>query len=104
MQPTDLRPVLYGQDPTSPPGSVRTGLEGRGSIFGRRHGVIFQWVSDSRDVRSMICVATIPRAAPHPRPAATGVSRAGGLLRRDDLLAALDRASLRKVTVISATP
>jgi LuxR family maltose regulon positive regulatory protein len=32
----------------------------------------------------------------------TGV--AAGLLRRDDLLAALDRASLRKVTVISAPP
>src|SRR5260370_23587157 len=52
----------------------------------------------------MICVATIPRAAPHPRPASTGVSRSAGLLRRDDLLAALDRASLRKVTVISAPP
>src|SRR5438445_3305467 len=32
----------------------------------------------------------------------TGVAR--GLLRRDDLLAALDRSSLRKVTVISAPP
>src|SRR5438445_8814086 len=32
----------------------------------------------------------------------TGV--ATGLLRRDDLLVALDRASLRKVTVISAPP
>src|SRR3954454_9656851 len=29
---------------------------------------------------------------------------AAGLLRRDDLLAALDRASLKKVTVISAPP
>src|SRR5258706_2821999 len=52
----------------------------------------------------MICVATIPRAAPHSLPASTGASRAAGLLRRDDLLAALDRASLRKVTVISAPP
>src|SRR6266852_1134721 len=52
----------------------------------------------------MIGVAPIPRAAPHSRPASTGVSRAAGLLRRDDLLAALDRASLRKVTVISAPP
>ena len=52
----------------------------------------------------MTRVATIPRAAPHPRPASTGVSRAAALLRRDDLLAALDRASLRKVTVISAPP
>src|SRR5713101_8016526 len=52
----------------------------------------------------MIGVATIPRAAPHSRPASTGASRAAGLLRRDDLLAALDRASLRKVTVISAPP
>jgi len=32
----------------------------------------------------------------------TGVAQ--GLLRRDDLLAALDRSSLRKVTVISAPP
>jgi LuxR family maltose regulon positive regulatory protein len=32
------------------------------------------------------------------------VARAAGLLRRDDLLAALDRASLKKVTVISAPP
>src|SRR5258707_9052554 len=52
----------------------------------------------------MISVATIPRAAPHPRPSSTGVSRDLGLLRRDDLLATLDRASLRKVTVISAPP
>jgi len=47
----------------------------------------------------MICVA-----APHPRPASTGVSRAAGLLHRDRLLAALDRATLRTVTVISAPP
>jgi LuxR family transcriptional regulator, maltose regulon positive regulatory protein len=47
----------------------------------------------------MICVA-----APNPRPASTGVSRAAGLLHRDRLLAALDRATLRKVTVISAPP
>src|SRR5579859_365385 len=52
----------------------------------------------------MTSVATIPRTAPHSRQASTGVSRAAGLLRRDDLLAALDRASLRKVTVISAPP
>src|SRR6266446_5179230 len=52
----------------------------------------------------MIGVATIPRAAPHSRPASTGVSRAAGLLRRDDLLSTLDRASRRKVTVISAPP
>ena len=53
---------------------------------------------------SMTSVATTPRAAPHSRPASTGVSSAAGLLRRDDLLAALDRASLKKVTVISAPP
>src|SRR5712692_6938820 len=52
----------------------------------------------------MIGVATIPRAAPHSRPASTGVSRAAGLLRRDDLVAAPDRAALRKGTVISAPP
>ena len=52
----------------------------------------------------MTSVATTPRAAPHSRRASAGVSRAAGLLRRDDLLAALDRATLRKVTVISAPP
>jgi LuxR family transcriptional regulator, maltose regulon positive regulatory protein len=52
----------------------------------------------------MTSVATIPPAAPRSQPASTGVSRAAGLLRRDHLLAALDRASLRKVTVISAPP
>src|SRR5256714_1652369 len=52
----------------------------------------------------MTPMAATPRAAPHSRPASTGVSRAAGLLRRDHLLAALDRASLRKVTVISAPP
>src|SRR5438270_8507952 len=52
----------------------------------------------------MTSVATMRRAAPHSRPTSTSVSRAAGLLRRDDLLAALDRASLRKVTVISAPP
>jgi LuxR family maltose regulon positive regulatory protein len=51
----------------------------------------------------MTSMARIPRAAPHSR-LATGASRAAGLLRRDDLLAALDRASLKKVTVISAPP
>jgi ATP/maltotriose-dependent transcriptional regulator MalT len=38
------------------------------------------------------------------QPIATGVSRAAGLLRRYDLLATLDRAATRKVTVISAPP
>ena len=52
----------------------------------------------------MTSVATIPRAAPLSGQASTGVSRAAGLLRRDDLLGALDRASLKKVTVISAPP
>jgi LuxR family transcriptional regulator, maltose regulon positive regulatory protein len=52
----------------------------------------------------MTSVATTPRVAPHSGLAATGASRAAGLLRRDDLLAALDRATLRKVTVISAPP
>src|SRR5947209_420416 len=52
----------------------------------------------------MTRVTTTPRAAPRSRPTSTGVSRVTGLLRRDDLLAALDRASLRKVTVISAPP
>src|SRR5260370_35999391 len=52
----------------------------------------------------MIRVATIRRAAPHPRSASTGVSRAAGLLDRDRLLATLDRATLRQVTIISAPP
>src|SRR5207244_5006376 len=52
----------------------------------------------------MTRVATTPRAAPRSRPASTSVSRPPGLLRRDGLLAALDRACLRKVTVISAPP
>jgi LuxR family maltose regulon positive regulatory protein len=52
----------------------------------------------------MTLMATTPRAAPHSRPAAAGVARAAGLLRRDHLLAALDRASLGKVTVVSAPP
>ena len=52
----------------------------------------------------MAAVATMPVAASHSRPASTGASRSAGLLRRDHLLAALDRASTRKVTVISAPP
>src|SRR5580692_6087669 len=52
----------------------------------------------------MTRATTTPRALPRSRPTSTGVSRTGGLIRRDDLLAALDRASLRKVTVISAPP
>ena len=51
----------------------------------------------------MTKVAT-KRAAPEPMPASAGVSRAAGLIRRDDLFAALDRATLRKVTVVSAPP
>ena len=52
----------------------------------------------------MSSMTGIPRPAPSSRPASTGISSAAGLLRRDDLLAALDRASLKKVTVISAPP
>jgi hypothetical protein len=48
----------------------------------------------------MTTVETTPLATPHPEPA--GISRATGLLVRDDLLASLDRSSLRKLTVISA--
>ena len=59
---------------------------------------------DARERATMTGVATITRGAPHSRPALTGVSRAEGLVRRDDLFTALDRASLRKVTVISAPP
>ncbi len=49
-------------------------------------------------------VATEPGATPHSQAASTSVSPAAGLLRRDDLLAALDRATQRKVTVVSAPP
>src|ERR1700681_2503277 len=52
----------------------------------------------------MTRVTTTPRAVPRSWPTSTGVSRTTGLIRRDDLLATLDRASLRKVTVISAPP
>src|ERR1700759_1527190 len=52
----------------------------------------------------MSSVTRIPRSAPSARSGSTGVSPVAGLLRRDDLLAALDRASLKKVTVISAPP
>jgi LuxR family maltose regulon positive regulatory protein len=52
----------------------------------------------------MASVATTPRAEPHARPRSTGPSPAAGLVRRDDLLARLDGASQRKVTVISAPP
>jgi LuxR family transcriptional regulator, maltose regulon positive regulatory protein len=52
----------------------------------------------------MTDVATTPRAEHQSRPGSTGASRAPGLLSRDDLLATLDRASRRKVTVISAPP
>src|SRR3954468_13272971 len=52
----------------------------------------------------MTGVATTPRAEPHSRPGSTGASRGAGLLRRDDLLAKLDRASQRRVTVIAAPP
>ena len=52
----------------------------------------------------MNSVATLPPAGPRYRPAPTGAPPAAGLLPRDHLLAALDRASERKVTVISAPP
>jgi LuxR family maltose regulon positive regulatory protein len=52
----------------------------------------------------MTGVATMARVMPASRRALTGVSRAAGLLPRDELLAALDRATLKKVIVISAPP
>ena len=48
-------------------------------------------------------MATKPLTGPCSRPASPGLPVAG-LLRRDHLLAALDRASLKKVTVISTPP
>ncbi len=47
---------------------------------------------------------TAQRAERSARPTLTGFSRAASLLRREDLLATLDRAVRRKVTVISAPP
>jgi AAA domain len=52
----------------------------------------------------MTSLATTQRGERPAQPTSTGVSRAAGLLRRDDLLARLDRAATRKVTVISAPP
>ena len=52
----------------------------------------------------MTSLATTERGERPAQPTSTGVSRAAGLLRRDDLLATLDRAATRKVTVISAPP
>jgi ATP/maltotriose-dependent transcriptional regulator MalT len=48
--------------------------------------------------------ATTQRGGRPAEPTSTGVSRAAGLLRRDDLLAALDSAATKRVTVISAPP
>ena len=50
----------------------------------------------------MAPVPATPRAALRPRSAWASASRPGGLLGRDDLLATLDRASQRTLTVISA--
>jgi LuxR family maltose regulon positive regulatory protein len=52
----------------------------------------------------MTRVRTPPRAVPRSQPTSTGVARTAGRIRREDLLAALDRASLKRVTVISAPP
>jgi len=49
-------------------------------------------------------VETTGRGARPAQPREAGVSLAAGLLRRDDLLATLDRVTKRKVTVISAPP
>lgn len=49
-------------------------------------------------------MATKLRAAPHALQASKGVARGAGLIRRDGLVAALERGALRKVTVISAPP
>lgn len=49
-------------------------------------------------------MVTIPQAEPDSQLASAGVSGAPGLLRREHLMAALDRAYLKKVTVISAPP
>ena len=52
----------------------------------------------------MTSVASTARAVPRSQPASTSASRTAGLLRRDQLVAELDRASLGKVTIISAPP
>src|SRR6516165_9055144 len=53
---------------------------------------------------SMTGSATTQRGERPNPPASTGASRAPGLLRRDDVLVTLDRATEKKVTVISAPP
>jgi hypothetical protein len=52
----------------------------------------------------MTSLATTQRGERPTQPTSAGVSRATGLLRRDDLFATLDRATGRKVTLISAPP
>jgi len=52
----------------------------------------------------MTSSATTQRGERPSEAASTDDSRAAGLLRRDDLVAALDSATTRKVTVISAPP
>jgi LuxR family transcriptional regulator, maltose regulon positive regulatory protein len=52
----------------------------------------------------MTITATTGHGERPAQPAAAGVSLGAGLLRRDDLLATLDRVTTRKVTVISAPP
>jgi LuxR family transcriptional regulator, maltose regulon positive regulatory protein len=61
-------------------------------------------VRRDRDLPAWTSAATTLRAAPHYGPDSRGASRTAGLLRRDDLVVALDSASQRKVTVISAPP
>jgi len=52
----------------------------------------------------MTSLGATQRGEPPAQSTSRGASRAAGLLRRDDLLATLDRAATRKVTVISAPP
>src|ERR1700759_4610587 len=52
----------------------------------------------------MTSLATRQRGERPGRPTSTGISPAANLLHREDLLATLDRAAARKVTVISAPP
>ena len=98
-------PVILCEVPAWAPSADRPGHQSSLPVVSLRWLVALRLGCEMSPGRtSMTNVASKPRAASGSWSASAGVSRAVGLLRRDHLLAALDRASLRKVTVISAPP
>ena len=72
---------------------------------GSTHRRIRAYVGNPPDwAASVTILETTGRSARPAQPSPAGVSLAAGLLRRDDLLATLDRVTTKKVTVISAPP